>query len=83
MQDSFRRLYAEGVAADSTDAMDAAETHRQHIERWFYQCPPPLHRGLGDLFGSDPKFSSMLPAPDAAEWIRSAFYANADRLTAD
>lgn len=80
---SFGRLYDADAPADGPEAMDAAETHRQHIVRWFYDCPPALHRGLGDLFAGDPRFHTMLPSADSAEWIRSAFHANADRQAAD
>lgn len=79
MQATFGRLHDAGTPADHTDAMDAAEVHRQHIERWFYRCPPAMHRGLGDLFGSDPRYNTMLPSPESAEWVRAAFHANAER----
>jgi MerR family transcriptional regulator, thiopeptide resistance regulator len=31
-------LLSSGAAADSEAAMDAAEQHRRHITRWFYDC---------------------------------------------
>ena len=30
--------------------MDAAEQHRLHVNRWFYDCPPAFHRNLGDMY---------------------------------
>ena len=36
--------------------MDAAETHRQHIDRWFYPCSYAMHRGLADMYISDAQF---------------------------
>jgi len=79
---TFGQVYAEDLPADSADAMDAAEAHRQHIVRWFYDCPPAMHRCLGDLFGQDPRYSTVLPSPESAEWVRAAFHANADRQEA-
>lgn len=34
--DAFRA----GLPADSDEAMNAAEQHRLHVNRWFYDCPP-------------------------------------------
>ncbi len=74
-------LMARGVPADATEAMDAAEAHRQHIERWFYTCPKPMHRGLGQLYVDDPRFTANIdkPAPGLAEYAARAFAANAAR----
>lgn len=82
MSAEFGRLYDGGAPADHTLAMDAAEAHRQHIERWFYACAPAMHRGLGDLFGADTRYNTMLPSPESAQWVRAAFHANADRQEA-
>jgi DNA-binding transcriptional MerR regulator len=75
------RLLGEGVAADSVQAMDVAERHRAHITRWFYPCPPELHRGLGQLYVDDPRFTANIDkfAPGVAAFARDAFAANADR----
>jgi DNA-binding transcriptional MerR regulator len=35
--------FAAGLAPDSDDAMAAAEAHRQHISRWFYECSYDIH----------------------------------------
>ncbi len=75
------RLLTAGVPAASTDAMDVAERHRAHIARWFYPCPPEMHRGLGQLYVDDPRFTANLDkfAPGVAAYARDAFAANADR----
>src|SRR5689334_14336449 len=44
-----------GAAPDSTEAMDAAEAHRRHIHDRFYELSHEFHRGLGDLYVSDPR----------------------------
>jgi MerR family transcriptional regulator, thiopeptide resistance regulator len=94
-QDDWKRLKAEhgalmadvaaamagGAPADSAVAMDLAERHRGHLERWFYDCAYPMHRGLGDLYVNDPRFTKNLDkiAPGLATYLRDAIHANADR----
>ncbi len=72
---------AEGAPPDSQRAMDLAEAHRAYLERWFYDCGYPMHRGLGDLYVNDPRFAANLArfAPDLATYLRDAIYANAER----
>ena len=70
-----------GKPADSGEAMDAAEEHRQHISRWFYDCTYEIHRGLGQLYVDDPRFTATYEAiaPGLAAYLRDAIIANADR----
>ncbi|TYB70421.1 hypothetical protein FXF51_05055 [Nonomuraea sp. PA05] len=70
-----------GAPADGDVAMDLAEEHRAHISRWFYECTYEIHRGLGDLYVSDPRFTTSLDAttPGLAAYLRSAITANAQR----
>ena len=60
--------------------MDLAEEHHRSIEV-FYDCPYPMHRGLGDMYVSDERFTSHYDqlAPGLAQWLRDAIHANADR----
>ncbi|WP_214324176.1 TipAS antibiotic-recognition domain-containing protein [Nonomuraea sediminis] len=67
-----------GVAATSEQAMNLAEEHRQHISRWFYDCSLDLHRGLGELYVSDPRFTANF-APGVATYIQAAITANSTR----
>jgi MerR family transcriptional regulator, thiopeptide resistance regulator len=71
---------AAGAPADGERAMAAAERHRQHISRWFYDCPPGMHRGLGRMSADDPRFAGNYDkvAPGLAAYVRDAFTANAD-----
>jgi hypothetical protein len=64
--------------------MAVAEAHRRHISRWFYDCPPSMHRGLGDMYAADPRFTAHYEqrAAGLAEYVRDAVHANADRLGA-
>ncbi|GAB3688956.1 MerR family transcriptional regulator [Angustibacter aerolatus] len=71
---------ADGVDPTSTQAMDLAEEHRAGLAA-FYDCGYPMHRGLGDLYVSDPRFTAHYDdrQPGLAQWLRDAVHANADR----
>jgi DNA-binding transcriptional MerR regulator len=83
--DAATHAYADamssGAAPDSSVAMDAAERHRQHIGRWFYDCSYDMHRGLGDMYVADPRFTATYDevAPGLAVYVRDAIVANAAR----
>ena len=85
--DTAERLAAAmraGVPADSVQAMDLAERHRQHITRWFYNCSYEIHRGLGEMYVADPGFTKHYDAaaPGLAAYLRDAIVANARRAGA-
>jgi MerR family transcriptional regulator, thiopeptide resistance regulator len=69
--------------AVSEAAMEAAEEHRQHISRWFYDCSYEIHRGLGQMYVDDPRFSATYEkiAPGLAAYLNEAIQANAARHT--
>jgi DNA-binding transcriptional MerR regulator len=77
-------VFTAGLAADSGDAMDVAEVHRQHIIEYFYDCPHTMHRCLGEMYVADPRFTATYEklAPGLAQWFRDAIVANADRAEA-
>ena len=70
-----------GVPASAPEAMDLAEQHRQHISRWFYECTHAIHRGLGEMYVADPRFSAHYEeaAPGLSAYLRDAINANAVR----
>lgn len=72
-----------GEPPTSEAAMAAAEQHRLHIDRRFYDCPPGVHKGLADLYVSDPRFTATYDElrPGMSHYVRDAIYANADRAT--
>jgi MerR family transcriptional regulator, thiopeptide resistance regulator len=83
-QDTTRRLgeaFTSGVAASAPQAMDLAEDHRQHITRWFYDCPKEMHVKLGEMYIADPRFTATYDtvAPGLAQWFHEAIAANAAR----
>ena len=73
-----------GAAPDSEAAMDAAEEHRQHISRWFYDCGYEIHVGLGRMYVDDPRFTATYEAiaPGLAAYLNDAIQANAARHAA-
>jgi DNA-binding transcriptional MerR regulator len=77
----FAEALRSGVPADSAQAMDVAEEHRQHISRWFYDCPPPMHAGLGRMYVEDERFTAHYEqvAPGLAQYVSTAVQANAER----
>jgi hypothetical protein len=70
-----------GLPATSAEAMNSAEQHRLHIQRWFYDITPELHRDLGDRYTTDPRFTRNYEniRPGMAQYVRDAIHANADR----
>jgi MerR family transcriptional regulator, thiopeptide resistance regulator len=81
VQNRFAEAMRSGAAADSAPAMDVAEEHRQHISRWFYDCPPQMHAGLGRMYVEDERFAANYEAvaPGLAQYVSTAVQANAAR----
>lgn len=79
---AFLSAMADGQPATSERAMDAAERHRLHIHHRFYDITPELHRGLGDMYVADPRFTRTYEdiRPGMAPYVRDAIHANADRV---
>ncbi|MEO8875454.1 MAG: MerR family transcriptional regulator [Polyangiaceae bacterium] len=73
-----------GVAASDPRAMDLAEHHRLHLERWFFACPPAFHVGLGEMYVQDARFAAHYDSRKSglAAYIAEAIRANAKRSTA-
>jgi DNA-binding transcriptional MerR regulator len=78
---AFASAMADGESATSKRAMDAAEQHRLHINNRFYDLPHEFHRGLGDMYLADPRFTKNYEdiRPGMAQYVRDAIHANADR----
>ena len=81
IEQRFAELLRSGAPADGGAAIETAREHRQHIARWFYDCPPALHRGLGEMYVTDERFTAHYDAiePGLARYVRDAFVAEADR----
>lgn len=79
INNAFLALMAAGVPADSPQARTVAERHRGHISRWFYDCTPEIHRGLGQMYVTDPRFARNIDqaGPGLAAYMSAAIAANA------
>lgn len=53
-------LMAEGVAPDSDRAVALVDEHRDLITRWFYDCTPEIHAGLGAMYVADERFRANI-----------------------
>lgn len=80
----FVEAMSAGQPAGSPAVMDLAEEHRSQISRWFYECSYEVHRGLGELYVSDPRFTENIDqhATGLARYVRDAIAANATRAGA-
>lgn len=76
-------LKAAGTEADSDEAMDLAEEHRGHIDRWFYPCSHAMHGSLSTMYTADPRFADFFEkrGEGLAEYVRGAIEANVKRAT--
>ncbi|MBT2225397.1 MerR family transcriptional regulator [Nonomuraea sp. NEAU-A123] len=74
-------VFEAGLPPDGQAAMEVAERHRGHISRWFYTCTYEIHRGLGELYVMDPRFTAYFDGqvPGLAAYFRLAITANARR----
>lgn len=71
--------YTAGVPAASGPAQELAERHRLVIDQRYYSCSYAAHRGLGELYVADERFTGYYDsaAPGLAGWLRQAIEANA------
>ncbi len=84
MNARFVAAQSAGLPADSTEAMAAAEAHRQQISRNFYDCGYDIHRGLAQMYLADERFTKTYEdlAPGLAQYVHDAVLANAARAGA-
>jgi DNA-binding transcriptional MerR regulator len=72
-----------GAPATGDRAMDLAAEHRRHMGRWFFDCAPAMHRGMAELYVTDPRFTAHYEAlaPGLTGYIHDAIVANSERAT--
>lgn len=56
----FELLMADDVPAGAPEAADVVRAHRAHISRWFYECTPEIHQGLGAMYVADERFTANI-----------------------
>jgi len=54
------QLMQQGAAVSDPAVQAAVEDHRRHLERWFYPCSIQMHKGLGEMYVADPRFTATL-----------------------
>ncbi|MCY4120794.1 MAG: TipAS antibiotic-recognition domain-containing protein [Acidobacteria bacterium] len=74
-------LMAKGTPATGRAAMDLAEQHRCHIDRWFYPCSHGMHRNLAEMYTADPRFADYFEKRmrGLAAFLQKAIRANEAR----
>ena len=79
IEGDFLALLDAGADPSSAEAAAVAEAHRQHISRWFYECSPGMHAGLGRMYVDDPRFTAHYDQQreGLAAFVRDAILANA------
>ncbi len=75
--DEFVGLMDAGVAPDDAEAAKVVDAHRAHISRWFYDCPPEIHAGLGAMYVQDQRFTDNIDkhGEGLARYMSDAFAA--------
>lgn len=73
-----------GEPATGPVATELAEAYRLHLSRWFYDCSHEMHRGIAELFVSDPRYGKTWDEiePGFTQYVHDAIVANADRAKA-
>ncbi len=59
---AFASLMAAATPADDPAAARVVDRHREHISRWFYDCTPEIHTGLGQMYVGDARFTETFDA---------------------
>ncbi|MCW2920526.1 MAG: transcriptional regulator [Thermoleophilia bacterium] len=84
IHEALAALWQAGADPAGDEALAQAEAFRAHVTRWFYDCPPELLRGLGEMYVADPRFTATYDGPHGeragfAAWVRDAWAARADQ----
>lgn len=53
-------LIASGFAPEDQEVERAVDDHRSHISRWYYECSPQMHAGLGQMYAIDRRFATNI-----------------------
>jgi DNA-binding transcriptional MerR regulator len=77
INDAFIALMRAGIPPTTAEARAVAEQHRAHISKWFYDCTPQVHAGLGRMYVEDERFTRNIDraAPGLARYMSAAMTA--------
>ena len=56
----FVALMQADEPADGPAAAALVERHRRHVSETYYDCPPEIHAGLGQMYSADPRFTENI-----------------------
>lgn len=75
----FIDAFNAGHSADSPNAAHAAESHRQAISDWYYECTYEIQSGLAQMYLADQRFREHYDSqqPGLAQYVHDAILANA------
>lgn len=75
INERFVALMQAEVSPCSDEARSLAKEHRQLISHWFYDCPPEMHAGFGQMWTSDPRFKESIDkaGEGLTEYMAEAF----------
>ncbi|MBL8260970.1 MAG: MerR family transcriptional regulator [Xanthomonadaceae bacterium] len=78
---AFLDTMQRGDPADGETAMALAESHREHIERYFYPCNHEMHASVAAMYTADLRFQAHYDrhGEGLAGYIEAAVRANAAR----
>ncbi|HEY5541000.1 MAG TPA: MerR family transcriptional regulator [Coriobacteriia bacterium] len=60
---AFVALMDAGLPAASPEAMALAEAKREHISKWFYDCPIEFYVNMAAIWVNDPRFTKNIDKP--------------------
>jgi len=78
---AFVALMNDEVDPTSEEAAKLVDAHRTHISRWFYECSPEIHSGLGQMYLEDERFRANIDQSGhgLAEYLAAAIAARYER----
>ena len=82
LQTALERAVASGASPEGEDGRAAAALHRRWLTLTGNQYDPAKHRGLAELYVSDPRFTAYYDraVPGCARFLRDAVACWAERL---
>jgi DNA-binding transcriptional MerR regulator len=78
--EAFVALMDAGVPSDSPEAMALAEAKREHISKWFYDCPVEFYVQMACIWVNDPRFTKNID--EAKPGLAAYSYAAVQALAA-
>ena len=78
IESRFAALLEEGSDPQAPSSTALAEEARQHIDRWYYPCPPAMHVALAEMYLTDARFKAHYDdrRDGLAEFVAEAIRAN-------